>query len=103
MNCIICGKDTNSGSPHCASCMTILFSTVNLGHYPATALHRDLHQLVDDIASCAENPWSWPVTPEQQLYFVRSFIGRAVRLEARDDYRSEAVALAVEGVKEANK
>lgn len=66
---------------------------------PVNQLRKDLHAFVDHIVAHCECPSMWPLTQQEQINFVRTFIYRARKIRNTEAYLAEAVAIAAEALK----
>lgn len=63
---------------------------------------RKLHDFVKHITNYGEDPSSWPLTPEEQSFFVRTVIYQARQLQKTEEYRLWELGLASEDLARAS-
>lgn len=66
---------------------------------PINQLRKDLHKFVDSIVTHCEDPSFWPLTPQEQVNFIRTTIYQARKIRNTEAYLAEAVMIAAEALK----
>lgn len=62
-------------------------------------LRKQLHQLIDDIVAYCEEPCLWPLSPLEQINFIRMVTLTARKIRNTEAYLAEGVMIAAEALK----